>query len=120
MPIKTTILLILSLFFTLTSVSEAGAIGNFLKKSWSATKHIAKGSERIARTISTVVIAGVTLKELNQYPMEPVIQKAREEGITTYQTRVCDSPDGVVTVPEWFSVCPDGSSVSNGSVINLE
>lgn len=86
----------------------------------SGTAKTVEESSKFVNGLSTLVIAGMAIRELQAAPVEPEIREAISNGATKYQTRVCSTPEGIVEVPKYFKVCPDGSQVSYGKVVNLQ
>lgn len=97
------------------------AVGRGASKVGMAAEQTLRRSDALVG-LASIGIAAFSLydmKELQAAPVEPEITEAINNGETSYQTRTCNMPDGVAAVPEYFQVCPDGSDVSYGPVVEL-
>lgn len=125
---KIALALIMSLFLASTTASEAGAVGKAFGRIWHGIKkapstaaNAVKETGKLAHSISMVVIAGATIRELQTMPVAPEIQQAKDNGNSTYQTRLCDSPDGLIEVPQETIHCPfDDKTPVDGPIINFK
>jgi hypothetical protein len=84
------------------------------------TKKVSQGILKTLTAAATSLIVAQGLVELVEASVSPEIAQAKASGESSYQTRICNTPNGKAAVPEYYKSCPDGSKPELGPKLELK